>query len=137
MVVEQNELDSLSAYGIMVRGAANTLVRANLIHNCAYGMAFVLGDGRNPSTAVENSIVAPRFRGIDVIGDSPILRRNSVLQAGKSPLHVEDFEQPDGSLAKADPFREGNSFDQAEAAVAADHSASLAAPSGPGPPLAP
>ena len=127
VIIEQNELDQLSAYGIMVRGSASTLVRANLIHNCAYGMAFVLGDGSKPSTAVDNSIVAPQYRGIDVIGDSPILRRNSVLQAGKSPLNVEDFERPDGSVVKAKPFRDGNSFDEREAAVAADSSPASAA----------
>ncbi|MGH7634742.1 MAG: right-handed parallel beta-helix repeat-containing protein, partial [Gemmatimonadaceae bacterium] len=38
VVIEQNELDGLSAYGIMVRGSASTLVRANVIHNSAYGM---------------------------------------------------------------------------------------------------
>jgi nitrous oxidase accessory protein NosD len=137
VVIEQNELDGLSAYGIMVRGAANALVRGNLIHNCAYGMAFVLGDGRNPSTAVDNSIVAPRFRGVDVIGESPILRHNSVTQAGKSPFHAEDFEHPDGSVAKAHPFRDGNSFDEQEAAVAAVRPDSSRAPAGPGQPLAP
>jgi hypothetical protein len=79
---------------------------------------------------VDNSIVAPRYRGIDVIGDSPILRRNSVLQAGKSPLHVEDFEHPDGSLAKANPFRDGNSFDEGGASLAAGGSDPSAATAG-------
>jgi hypothetical protein len=83
----------------------------------------VLGDG---STAVDNSIVAPLYRGIDVIGDSPILRRNSVVQAGKAPLHVEDFERPDGSVARANPFRDANSFDQHETAAVADDSHSAA-----------
>lgn len=137
VVIEQNELDGLSGYGIMIRGTVNALVRANVIHNCAYGMAFVLGGGSNPSTVVDNSIVAARHRGIDIIGDSPILRRNSVLQAGESPLHVEDYKQPDGSLVRANPFREGNSFDEAEAAVAADGSDSLPALAGTGAPLAP
>lgn len=127
VVIERNEIDGSSAYGIMVRGAANALVRANLIHNCAYGMAFVLGDGRNPSTAVDNSIVAPQYRGIDVIGDSPILRHNRVQQAGKSPLHVEGVQHPDGSVAKAEPFRDGNSFDERDAAVAATPSDSTPA----------
>jgi hypothetical protein len=122
VVIEQNELDRMGAYGIMVKGSASTLVRANLIHNCAYGMAFVLGDRSNPNTAVDNSIVAPQYRGIDVVGDSPVLRHNNVRQAGKAPLHVEDFERPDGSLAKADPFRDGNSFDEGAAAVVADGS---------------
>ena len=137
VVIEQNELDGLRAYGIMVRGSAKTLVRANVIHNGAYGIAFVLGDGADPSTAVDNSIVAPRYRGIDVIGDSPILRRNSVLEAGTSPLHVQNFERPDGSLTKANPFRDGNSFDEPEAAVVADGSGSSPALAGPGPSLAP
>ena len=137
VVIERNELDGLSTYGIMVRGSANTLVRANLIHNCAYGMAFVLGDGRNPSTAVDNSIVAPQYRGIDVIGDSPILRHNRVQQPGKSALHVESLQQPDGSVAKADPLRDGNSFDESEAAVAAVRSESSATPAGTSRPLAP
>ena len=126
VVIEQNELDRLSAYGIMVRGAANTVVRANKIHNSAYGMAFVLGDGSNPSTVIDNSIVAPLYRGIDIIGDSPILRRNSVVQAGKSPFHVEDFERPDRSVAKANPFRDANSFDQPETAAIADDAHSAA-----------
>jgi len=138
VVIEQNELDGLRGYGIMVRGTVNALVRANVIHNCAFGMAFVLGGDSNPSTAVDNSIVAARHRGIDIIGDSPILRRNSVLQAGESPLHVEDYTHPDGSLAKANPFRDGNSFDELEAAaVAADGSGSSSARAGPSPPLAP
>jgi hypothetical protein len=138
VVIEQNELDGLSAYGIMVRGSASTLVRANVIHNSAYGMAFVLGDGKNPSTAVDNSIVAPQYRGIDVVGDSPILRHNNVLQAGKEPFHVEDVARPDGSLAKADPLRDGNSFDKkGEAAVAADGPDPSHARAGPGQPVAP
>ena len=135
VVIEQNELDGLNGYGIMVRGTVSALVRANVIHNCAFGMAFVLGGDNKPSTAVDNSIVAPRYRGIDIIGDSPILRRNSVLEAGESPLHVEDYKHPDGSLARADPFREGNSFDELEGAVAADGSGS--SPAGSSPPLAP
>jgi len=137
VVIEQNELDRLSTYGIMVKGSASTLVRANLIHNCAYGIAFVLGDGSHPSTAVDNSIVAPQYRGIDVIGDSPILRHNNVLQAGKAPLHVENVDRPDRSLAKANPFRDGNSFDKGETAVAADHSDPSRAQAGPSQAVAP
>ena len=137
VVIEKNELDGLTAYGIMVRDSANTVVRANLIHNCAYGMAFVLGDVGNPSTAVDNSIVAPQYRGIDVIGDSPILRHNRVQQAGNLPLHVESFRHPDGSVSKAEPFREGNSFDEKEAAVAAIHSDSAPTPAAPSRPLEP
>ena len=109
-IIDGNELEHLTAYAIMVRGSANALVRANRVHNCGYGMAFVLGDPRNPSTAVENTIIEPKFNGIDVIGDSPILRRNQVLRPRAFALHVVDFRQPDGQNVRAQPLLEGNNF---------------------------
>ncbi len=109
-VVEGNELDRVAAYGVMVRGSANALVRGNRIQRCGYGMAFVLNDARSPNTAVENTIIEPQYNGIDVIGDSPILRRNRVLQAHALALHVEDFKPQDGAKVPAHPFLDNNSF---------------------------
>ena len=80
-IIDNNELEGIAAYGVMVRGSANTLVQGNRLHNCGYGLAFVLGDAHGASTAVDNTIIEPKFNGIDVIGDSPILRRNQVLRA--------------------------------------------------------
>jgi parallel beta-helix repeat protein len=113
-IIDGNELDHLSAYGIMVRNSANVLVRANRIHNCGYGLAFVLGEQRHPSTAVENTIIEPQFNGIDVIGDSPILQRNQVVQPHAFALHVTDFQPPGGVKVLAHPFLEGNSFRAAD-----------------------
>ena len=109
-IIENNEMEGLAAYGVMVRGSSNTLVRANRIHNCGYGIAFVLGDPRNVSTAVDNTIIEPKFNGIDVIGDSPNLRGNQVLRAHAYALHVEDFQPPNGSKVLAQPFLENNNF---------------------------
>ena len=109
-VIERNELNGLGAYGIMIRGSSNALVRANRLYNCAYGMAFVLGDDRNPSTAVDNIIIEPRYDGIDVVGDAPILRGNHVLQPHAFALRVEDFDRPDGSRVASAPFLDHNSF---------------------------
>jgi len=109
-IVDSNELDHLSGYAIMVRGSANALVRANRVHNSGYGIVFVLGDPRRPSAAVENTIIEPKFNGIDVIGDSPILRRNQVLRPHAFALHVVDFQQPGGQNVRAQPFLEGNNF---------------------------
>ena len=109
-VIDNNELDHLAAYGIMVRGSASILVRANRVHSSGYGMAFVLGEPQRPSTAVDNTIIAPQFNGIDVIGDSPILRNNQVLQPHAYALHVVDFEQPDGVKVAARPVLENNNF---------------------------
>ena len=117
-VIEGNEIEGLAAYGILVRGSAGTLVRGNRLHNCGYGLAFVLGDAHSPSTAVENTILEPKFNGIDVIGDSPILRRNQVLRPHALSLHVEDFTPAGGRTIKAQPFLDNNAF--GPAAVAHD-----------------
>ena len=114
-IIDDNELDGLAAYGVMVRGSSNTLVRANRLHNCGYGLAFVLGDARGVSTAVGNTIIEPKFNGIDVIGDSPILRRNQVLRAHVLALHVEDFQMPNGKKVQSQPFLDNNNFDSSPA----------------------
>jgi parallel beta-helix repeat protein len=109
-IIDGNELEGLTAYGVMVRGSSNTLVQGNRLHNCGYGLAFVLGDARNVSTAVDNTIIEPKFNGIDVIGDSPILRRNQVLRAHAYALHVEDFQPPNGLKVQSQPFLDNNNF---------------------------
>ena len=62
------------------------------------------------STAVENTIIEPKFNGIDVIGDSPILRRNQVLRPHAYALHVEDFQPPSGQKVQSQPFLDNNNF---------------------------
>ena len=118
-VIENNELNGLAAYGIMIRGSGNALVRANRLYACAYGMAFVLGDTRNPSTAVDNVIIEPRYDGIDVVGDAPILRRNHVLKPHAFALRIEEFQRPDGSKVVSKPFLDDNSFGPPPAAAVA------------------
>jgi parallel beta-helix repeat protein len=119
IILENNELDGLAAYGIMVRGSGNTLVRGNRMHNCGYGMAFVLGAaGEPPSTAVQNTIIQPRFNGIDVIGDSPVLRQNQVLRPRAMALHVEDFQPPGGAKVTSRPFLDGNTLGAPDTSVA-------------------
>jgi hypothetical protein len=108
--IDHNELEGLAAYGVMVRGSSNMLVRGNWLHNCGYGLAFVLGDARALSTAVGNTIIEPRFDGIDVIGDSPILRHNEVLRAHAYAFHVEDFQRPSGHRVHSQPFLDDNNF---------------------------
>jgi parallel beta-helix repeat protein len=128
-VVDNNELDHLAAYGIMVKTSSNTLVRGNRVHNCGYGMAFVLGDAANPSTAVENTIIEPKYNGIDIIGDSPILRRNHVLRPRVRSLSVADFTSPEGKRIQAKPFLDNNTFGAGAATIAAGNPpANAAAP---------
>jgi parallel beta-helix repeat protein len=117
-VIDDNELEGIAAYGVMVRGSSNTLVRSNKLHNCGYGLAFVLGDAHSVSTATDNTIIEPKFNGIDVIGDSPVLRRNQVLRAHAYALHVEDFQQANGQKVHSQPFLDNNNFGASTSAVA-------------------
>jgi len=125
-VIENNEMDHVGAYGIMIKNSSNTLVRSNRLSNCAYGMAFVLGDIQSPSTAVENTIIEPNYNGIDVIGESPILRRNHVLHPRVRSLSVQDFNGPDGRKVIGKPFLDNNSFDAGAATIASAPAASPA-----------
>jgi parallel beta-helix repeat protein len=127
-IIEGNELEGLAAYGVMVRGSSNTLVKANRLHNCGYGLAFVLGDVHGVSTAVGNTIIEPRFNGIDVIGDSPVLRHNEVVRAHAYALYVEDFHPPNGQKVHSQPFLDANNFGNSP--LTAD-SATVAAPPNP------
>jgi hypothetical protein len=120
-LIESNELEGLTAYGIMIHGSSSVLVRDNRLHNCGYGIAFVLGDPHNVSTAVNNTIIEPKFNGIDVIGDSPILRHNQVLHARALALHVEDYQPASGQKVPARPLLDNNNFasDSLQGATAA------------------
>jgi nitrous oxidase accessory protein NosD len=108
--IDRNDLEGLAAYGVMVRGSSNMLVRGNRLHNCGYGLAFVLGDAREVSTVVGNTIIEPKFNGIDVIGDSPIFRHNEVLRAHAYAFHVEDYHAPDGRKTRSQPILDDNNF---------------------------
>lgn len=118
-VIEENEFDGLAAYGVMLKGSSDTLVRGNRIHNSGYGLAFVLGNPRSPSSAIDNTILEPKFNGIDVIGDSPILRDNEVIRPRALALKVVDFEPKDGQPVRSKPFLEGNNFDARGLTIAA------------------
>jgi parallel beta-helix repeat protein len=119
-VIEDNEIDGLAAYGVMLKSSADTIVRGNRIHNSGYGLAFVLGNPRSPSSAIGNTILEPKFNGIDVIGDSPILRDNRVMRPRALALKVVDF-QPEGGgdPVRSVPFLEGNNFSAGTTTVAA------------------
>jgi parallel beta-helix repeat protein len=112
-IIDNNELEGLTAYGVMVRGSSDTLVQNNRLHNGGYGLAFVLGNAHNPNTATDNTIIEPKFNGIDVAGDSPVLRRNQVLRAHAFALHVEDVQPATGPKVRSQPFLDNNNFGDA------------------------
>ena len=111
-VIDNNEIQGLTAYGVMVRGSSDTLVQSNRLHNCGYGLAFVLGSARQPNTATDNTIIEPKFNGVDVAGDSPVLRRNQVLRAHGLALSVTDVQPATGAKVRAQPYLDNNNFSE-------------------------
>jgi parallel beta-helix repeat protein len=120
-VIEANEIDGVTAYGIMLKTSTDALVQRNRVHNSGYGLAFVLGG--SPSTALDNTIIEPKFNGIDVIGDSPVLRNNNVVRPRALALKTADFKAPDGRIVRSQPFLEGNNFDAKGLVIAASNEA--------------
>jgi nitrous oxidase accessory protein NosD len=118
-VIEANEIDGVTAYGIMLKTSADALVQRNRVHNSGYGLAFVLG--QSPSTALDNTIIEPKFNGIDVIGDSPVLRKNHVMRPRALALKTQDFKTPDGRTVRSQPFLEDNNFDARGLAISASN----------------
>jgi parallel beta-helix repeat protein len=117
VVIENNEIDGVTAYGIMLKTSADAVLQGNRVHNSGYGLAFVLGT--SPSTAIDNTIIEPQGSGIDVIGDSPVLRNNNVVRPRALALKVVDFRSPEGATVRSQPFLEGNNFDAKGIIVAA------------------
>jgi Right handed beta helix region len=109
-LIEDNALERLSSYALMLKSSAGAMVRANRISGCASGMAFVLGDPDHPSTAIGNTIADPKLNAIDVIGDSPILKDNQVVRPHALALRVTDYAQTDGQSVRAHPTLQGNNF---------------------------
>lgn len=119
VLIEANDLTHLDGYGVLLRGVSNALLRSNRIHSCGYGIAFVLGDPHKPSTATDNMLMDLKYDGIDVVGDSPLLKGNQVLQARAVPYHVQDFTQPNGQTVHSQPLLEKNQFQTAATAAVA------------------
>lgn len=108
--IEGNTFSGFDNYAVTLRSSGDAQLRGNHIEGCGYGIAFVLGETGHPATATDNIIVAPRYHGIDVIGDSPVLRNNQVLQPQALALHVEDLRAADGQTVRSHPVLEGNNF---------------------------
>jgi len=64
---------------------------------------------------VNNTLIDLKYNGIDIIGDSPILRGNHVLKARVTPLHIVDFTSPQGSTVRSQPLLEKNDLQRGAA----------------------
>lgn len=109
-LVEGNEISRNRALGILVRDSGGATVRANRLYGNGYGMAFVLGDTGNPVTVSENAVSNHLYDGIVVIGDSPVVQRNRTLHNGQAGVRVLDVSSRTAARIVAVPFLEANTM---------------------------
>ncbi|HEX9984455.1 MAG TPA: right-handed parallel beta-helix repeat-containing protein [Thermoanaerobaculia bacterium] len=110
LLIEGNEIDHNATVGILVRSCRNTSVQRNVVHANAYGIAAVFGDRGAPNVIGENLVMSHRIDGLFIVGSSPLLRANRLLQNGGAAARVLDFVPWDGPRVPADPRFDANTF---------------------------
>lgn len=110
LLLERNEVDRNGGVGILVRSCRNATVQRNLVYGNAYGIASVFGDGGTANVIAENVIMTQRIDGVYLIGSSPLLRANRILQNGSAAARVLDFVPWSGARIRSDPRFDANTI---------------------------
>jgi nitrous oxidase accessory protein NosD len=107
-LVADNELDHNCSGGVMARHSHDLRVTLNRVYANGYGIIVVEGSQVAPSILADNLIAQQAEDGIYVIGSSPMVRRNRLLQNRKAGLHLSSLTTTDGAFVLADPLLDGN-----------------------------
>jgi hypothetical protein len=108
--LEQNEVDHNASVGVMVRSSRNAAVQRNVIYANAYGIASIFGDRGAPNVIAENLVMNHRVDGVFIVGSSPLLRANRLLQNRGAAARVLDFVPWIGPRIVSDPRFDGNTL---------------------------
>jgi parallel beta-helix repeat protein len=107
-VISDNEIDHNCAGGILVRNAQNTHVRSNRLFTNGYGIVMVLGSAQSPNTVADNLIVSHVEDGLYLIGASPRIQRNRLLQNRRAGLRLASLLTAGKPAVGSEPFVEAN-----------------------------
>lgn len=110
LLVESNEIDHNAGVGIMVRSCRNSTVQRNVVYANGYGIASIFGDPGAPDVIADNTAMTNRIDGVFVVGSSPLLRTNRLLQNGSAGARVLDFVPWSGPRVASDPRFTGNTM---------------------------
>lgn len=108
--VEQNEIDHNASVGILVRSSRNAGVQRNVVYANAYGIASIFGDRGAPNVIAENLVMNQRVDALFIVGSSPLVRANRLLQNGGAAARVLDFVPWSGPRIVSDPRFDTNTF---------------------------
>jgi nitrous oxidase accessory protein NosD len=107
-IIQGNEMDHNRTLGVLVRSAQNNLVENNKVYNNGYGIASVLGDPQRPNVLSQNLLLSQQFDGLILIGDSPVVRGNSMMDNRLAGLRILDFLPTQGARVNSQPFLAAN-----------------------------
>jgi len=105
--VVANEIQDVHAIGILVQASASTRVEGNQLYRNGYGIATVLSEPPAAVRVRDNLMLAQTVDGLIVIGDSPLVADNRVLQNRLAGIRVLDWVSTSTKL-KATPNLVGN-----------------------------
>lgn len=108
--VEQNEVDHNGAVGIMIRSSRNAGVQRNVVYANAYGIANIFGDRGAPNVIAENLVMNHRIDAVFIVGSSPLVRANRLLQNGGAAARVLDFVPWTGPRIASNPRFDANTL---------------------------
>lgn len=107
-LIAHNEVDHNCSGGMMVRNARNTVVSANRVYANGYGIIVIDGNPVSPNTITGNLVAQHVEDGLYVIGSSPMLRHNRLLQNRKAGLRLSSLETVGRLLMIPDPLLDAN-----------------------------
>jgi len=109
-LIADNEIDHNCSGGILVRNARNTQVLSNRLYSNGYGVVVILGSSSSPSTVADNLIVRHLEDGLFVIGASPLIRRNRLMDNRRAAVRLVAWRADGNQLRVPRPLLDANVF---------------------------
>jgi nitrous oxidase accessory protein NosD len=107
-VISNNEIDHNCSGGVIVRDSHDTEVTFNRIYSNGFGMILVSGRSVSPNTVADNLVTQQAEDGLYVIGGSPVIRQNRLLQNRKAGLRLSSLPARDRQRTPPQPLLDAN-----------------------------
>ena len=87
-LIANNEIDHNCAGGVLARASHNTQIVSNRIYANGSGIVIVSGEPGAPSRVTDNLVAHHQLDGLHLIGASPLVERNHLLQNQRTGLRM-------------------------------------------------
>jgi parallel beta-helix repeat protein len=110
LVLENNEVDNNANMGVLLRSSSQALLRGNRLYANGYGITIILGAAEMPNLVRDNVLLGQKADGLFLLGASPRLSNNQVLNSGAAAIRVLDYVLSVGKPIVSLPVLENNTF---------------------------